>query len=152
MRNMSQMRNMPQNLYSPEQVAERLGLHVRTIRNYVREGRLRAVRIGKQYRIASRDLAKLTGQSVAEFESPAPRAQIRSEVSSIVDIDDISPELADRITTLLMGAANGRGRRDTASRAQAIYHPDRMHLKIILVSSIEDNAAYFRLLRGVLES
>jgi excisionase family DNA binding protein len=143
---------MPQSLYSPEQVAERLGLHVRTIRNYVREGRLRAVKIGKQYRIASKDLAKLTNQPLASFESQAPSAQIRSEVSSIVDIDAISPELANRLTTLLVGAANGRGRRNAASRAQAIYEPDRMHLKIVLVGTMEDNAAYFSLISGVLES
>jgi excisionase family DNA binding protein len=49
-------------LYSVEQVADRLGLHVRTVRNYVREGRLKAVRIGKQYRIAADDLAAMTGR------------------------------------------------------------------------------------------
>src|SRR5690242_15715579 len=102
-------------LYSPEQVADRLGLHVRTIRNYVRDGRLRAVRIGKQYRIASKDLAKLTGQPPSAFENLPPRNQMRSEVSSIVDIDAISADTAHRVTSLLMAAANGRGRRDTPS-------------------------------------
>ncbi len=56
---------MTQELYSVEQVAERLGLHVRTVRNYVRDGRLKAVRIGKQYRIAREDLDALTGQKAA---------------------------------------------------------------------------------------
>ena len=42
---------MDQDLYSVEQVAEQLGLHVKTVRNYVRDGRLKAVRIGKQYRM-----------------------------------------------------------------------------------------------------
>jgi len=37
---------MPQDLYSVEQVADLLNLHVRTVRNYVRESRLKAVRIG----------------------------------------------------------------------------------------------------------
>ena len=45
---------MSEELYSVEQVAERLGLHVKTVRSYVREGRLKAVRIGKQYRIGRR--------------------------------------------------------------------------------------------------
>jgi len=39
-------------LCSVEHVAERPGLQVRTIRSYVRDGRLTAVRIGKRYRIA----------------------------------------------------------------------------------------------------
>jgi len=141
-----------QTFYSPEQVAERLGLHVRTIRNYVRKGRVRAVRIGKQYRIASRDLAKLTGQPASAFDNQPPRSQIRLGVSSIVDIDAISPEMANRVTTLLMGATGGRRRRDGASRAQTIYDPDRMYMKIILVGTMEDNAAYFSLINGVLKS
>ena len=141
----------PQTLYSPEQVADRLGLHVRTIRNYVREGRLAAVRIGKQYRIASKDLAKLTGQPASAFESRSA-GPMRSEASSIVDIEAISPELADRLTTLLMGAAHGRARNDMASRVQAIYDPDRMHMKIIVVGGLEDNAAYFSLIQGLLVS
>ena len=47
-----------QDLYSVEQVAAQLGLHVRTVRNYVRDGRLKAVRIGKQYRIAREHLGR----------------------------------------------------------------------------------------------
>ena len=53
---------MSEEMYSVEQVADRLGLHVRTVRGYIRAGRLKAVRIGKQYRIARADLDALTGR------------------------------------------------------------------------------------------
>ncbi len=79
---------MSQELYSVEQVAERLGLHVKTVRSYVREGRLKAVRIGKQYRIAREDLEAMTGRP-----EPPPEPVLRErhvEVSSIVEIDAIS--------------------------------------------------------------
>jgi excisionase family DNA binding protein len=143
---------MAQNLYSPQQVAERLGLHVRTIRNYVRDGRLRAVRIGKQYRIAPKDLAKLTGQAPSAFESRGPGKQHNVEVSSIVDADGIAPEMATRISNLLTAAANGRKRRDAPSRTETIYDPDRMHIKIILVGTMEDNATFFSLISGIIKS
>ena len=52
-------------MLSIEQVAEHLRLHVKTVRNYVREGRLKAVRIGKQYRIAASDLAAMMGRPVS---------------------------------------------------------------------------------------
>jgi excisionase family DNA binding protein len=42
---------MSQELYSVEQVAERLGLQARTVRAHIRDGRLKALRIGKSYRI-----------------------------------------------------------------------------------------------------
>jgi excisionase family DNA binding protein len=53
-------------LYSAEEVAEQLGLHVRTVRGYVRDGRLRAVRIGKQYRITREDIEAFVGSPVVD--------------------------------------------------------------------------------------
>ena len=67
---------MPQELYSVEQVAEILGLHVKTVRGYVREGRLKAVRIGKQYRIAAEDLAAMTGRTVASLRPEPARRRL----------------------------------------------------------------------------
>src|SRR5580693_7895470 len=101
---------MSQELYSVEQVAERLGLHVRTVRNYVRAGRLKAVRIGKQYRIAREHLEALTGHSAAApaIEGETPRRHV--EVSSIVEIEAISAEAASRVTNGLMAAAKGRSK------------------------------------------
>jgi excisionase family DNA binding protein len=136
---------MDQDLYSVEQVAEQLGLHVKTVRNYVREGRLKAVRIGKQYRISGQDLAALTGRPVTSFRSEPVRRSRHVEVSSIVEIDAISPETVNRLTNSLMGAADG-------IRIEAIYNRDRGHLKIILVGSMDQNASYFRFINAILES
>ena len=136
---------MNQDLYSVEQVAERLGLHVKTVRNYVREGRLKAIRIGKQYRISGDDLAALTGRPVASFR-PQPVSRSRHvEVSSIVEIDAVSPETANRLTTGLMGSARG-------VRIEAIYDAERGRMKIILVGSMETNATYFKFINTILEA
>jgi excisionase family DNA binding protein len=136
---------MNQDLYSVEQVAERLGLHVKTVRNYVREGRLKAIRIGKQYRISGDDLAALTGRPVASFR-PHPVSRSRHvEVSSIVEIDAVSPETANRLTTGLMGSAQG-------VRIEAIYDAERGRMKIILVGSMETNASYFKFITTILEA
>src|ERR1700689_5306553 len=114
---------MDQDLYSVEQIAERLGLHVKTVRNYVREGRLKAVRIGKQYRITRENLEAITGRPE---KPPAPaRRTPHVEVSSIVEIDAISPEMANRLTTSLIGGARG-------IRIETIYNPERGHMKIVL--------------------
>ncbi len=134
---------MPEELYSVEQVADRLGLHVKTVRNYVREGRLKAVRIGKQYRIARQDLEAMTGRSEPPLE-PVRRTR-HVEVSSIVEIDAISPESANRLMTSLMGGAKG-------IRIETIYNAERGHMKIILVGSMDSNAAYFKLIELILES
>src|SRR3954467_6660204 len=98
-----------QDLYSVEQVASQLGLHVRTVRNYVREGRLKGVRIGKQYRIARADLEGLTGQGASLTQAGATdTTRRRAEVSSIVQIESVDFAAAGRITNALMAAAKGR--------------------------------------------
>ena len=133
---------MSQELYSVEQVAERLGLHVKTVRNYVREGRLKAVRIGKQYRIAREDLEAMTGRP-----EPAPEPVVRNrhvEVSSIVEIDAISSEAANHLSMSLVSAASG-------IRIEAIYNQERARLKIILVGDLEKNVSYLKFISAMLE-
>src|SRR5687768_7159963 len=119
-------------LYSAEQVAERLGLHVKTVRNYVREGKLKAVRIGKQYRIASEDLAALTGGGVPAAPREDARRTRHVEVSSVVAIDAISRHDADRVMTLVMAAVNGRREDDVPTRVQTVYDEERARLRIML--------------------
>jgi len=136
---------MNEDLYSVEQVAELLGLHVKTVRHYVREGRLKAVRIGKQYRISGDDLAALTGRPVASFRPEPVRRQRHIEVSSIVEIDAVSPATADRL--MLLGAGVGAG-----VRVECIYNRERGHMKIILVGSMESNAYCFKFIATILES
>jgi excisionase family DNA binding protein len=143
---------MSQELYSIEQVAERLGLHVRTVRHYVREGRLKAVRIGKQYRIAQEALEALTGLPAAALDpEPVPRHR-HVEVSSIVEIDAICPEAANRITNGLLGAANGRGEREQPLRVESIYNEVRAHLKVIVTGSVASTVGMLQLLTAYLEN
>jgi excisionase family DNA binding protein len=133
---------MPQELYSVEQVASRLGLHVRTIRNYVRDGRLKAVRIGKQYRIAREDLEAFTGTSVAALDADEQSRHV--EASSIVHIDAIDRAGADRISTHVMGSLNqsGIGR----LRAETVYDEDRAVLKVIIIGDLAATAELLRLI------
>jgi excisionase family DNA binding protein len=138
-------------MYSVEQVADRLGLHVRTVRNYVREGRLKAVRIGKQYRIAAEDLAALTGRPASSFEPEPVRRERHVEVSSIVEIDAISPETATRLTNSLVAVANSRGATDEPLRVETIYDETRGRMRVILVGSMEMNASLFKIIGALLE-
>jgi len=139
-------------LYSVEQVADRLGLHVRTVRNYVREGRLKAVRIGKQYRIAAEDLAAMTGRPVSALAPEPVRRERHIEVSSIVEIDAVSPESATRVTNLLMSAVRGPHPEGETVRMETIYDAERARLKVIVVGSMDMNASMFKMIRAVLEA
>jgi len=134
---------MGNDMYSVEQVAELLGLHVRTVRNYIRNGRLKAVRIGKQYRIARADLAELTGEPAVAAAAPG-----HAEVSSIVQIDGLAPGAADRLSIVLTAGANGP--RDSPLRIQTIYDESRSRMKIVILGGPAATADLLQLLDGLL--
>ena|ERR1700733_14879227 len=121
---------MSQQLFTVEQVAQSLNLHVRTIRNYVRAGRLKAARIGKQYRIARSDLEAFTGGSgPAISERPAGMF-----ATSVVQIEGISPHGASRLTGLLTGAAKAH-RSEGALNVSTVYDEVRDCLRVVIASS-----------------
>ncbi|MFG2532580.1 helix-turn-helix domain-containing protein [Streptomyces sp. NPDC048516] len=143
---------MSEPFYSVEQVAERLGLHVRTIRGYVRDGRLPAVRIGKQYRIAPEDLEAFTGRPVPAPPGETGGRQRHTEVSSIVEIDAISPETADRLTILLVGSATNGRPGDEPLRIETVYDQERARMKIIVLGGLGATARLLDYVEGVLSS
>ncbi|WP_156754390.1 helix-turn-helix domain-containing protein [Actinokineospora pegani] len=120
-------------MLSLEQVAERLGLHVRTVRGYVRDGRLKAVRIGKQYRVAEDDLAEFTGE---------PSGPVSIEVTSVVQVDHLSRKGADRLGVLLMSGVE-------TVRVQTVHDPERSRLRIVLFGPAEEVADVLRLIAVV---
>ena len=144
---------MTEELYSVEQVAERLGLHVRTVRNYIRDGKLTAVRIGKQYRIAREHLETLTGHPVAPQIKVVDEGEGRHvEVSSIVQVESIDFDLASRVTNALMAAANGRPDERDPLRIDTIYDRERARLKVILTGDLSTTASLLKFIAAYLKS
>jgi excisionase family DNA binding protein len=125
---------MEQDWLSVEQVADRLGLHVRTVRGYIRDGRLKAVRIGKQYRIAQADLDVFTGR-------PAEPVRRHVEVSAVVEIDGITASLADRLSTFLVAGAQLE-----PVRVRTVYDDVRGRLKVIVLGGVTVTADVLQLI------
>ena len=143
---------MSQQLHSIEEVAKLLGLHVRTVRSYVREGRLKAIRIGKQYRIAREDLEAMTGRPAASFDPEPVRRQRHIDVSSVIEIDAISQEAAIRLINTLTSVAKSRPEDDEPLRVETLYYEERARLKVILMGSIETVASFLKLISFYLEA
>lgn len=129
-------------LYSAEQVAELLGLHVRTVRTYVRDGRLAAVRIGKQYRIAHDDVVEFTGGRLAAADATT----VAIEVSSVVRIDGVDADTMARIDALLGGDPPRTGRDRTPLHVQTIYDREQRSAKVVVLGTADDTATVLGLL------
>jgi excisionase family DNA binding protein len=121
-------------LFNVDEVAKRLNLHVKTVRRFIRAGRLPAKRIGKEYRITRSALDEFAGTAPDPGNVPIPRVR-QVLVSSIVDVDAISPEDGERITTLIMAGLNARRGEPDFPRVDSLYDADRGRLRIMITAS-----------------
>lgn len=141
-------------LMSVEQVAATLGVHARTVRRYIRDGRLRATCIGKLYRIPAAELAAFTGRSfTGGVPDPDPiRTSRHCEASAIVQIDAIAPDEAMRVMTGVGGAIKGRDKiSDTPLRVDTVYDETRARLKVIITGSLVTAVGLLKLLEVYVE-
>jgi excisionase family DNA binding protein len=134
---------MEEKMYSVEEVAERLGLHVRTVRGYIRSGRLKAVRIGKQYRISPADLGELTGR-------PAAAGVPQVEVSSVVQVDGLDRTAAERLSTVVVASVNGV-REPGQPQVQTVYDEERGRMKIVVLGGAAATADVLQLIDAVVD-
>src|SRR5690242_5451844 len=106
------------NFLSVNEAAEQLRVQPRTVRDYIHAGRLRAARIGKQYRIRIEDLEILSrggvertsGASVGADTDAGPSVgAVTSLATVILDIDTRDPSVAGRVTSLATARGFGAG-------------------------------------------
>lgn len=128
-----------------EQAAEVLDLHPKTVRRMIREGRLRATRIGKSYRILEADLAHFAGG-----RKPAER-ELAARVTSVVDVEHVDQSTAERVARYLPAALNTREARPDPMTLSVMYDPERQHLKISLAGAPSRVAAMYALIDLALE-
>ena len=137
-------------LYTADEVAGLLNLHVKTIRRYVRDGRLKARRIGKEYRIARADLDDFAGET---RPADTPVARTRHVIAStIVDVDVISPDESHRITTMIMASLNSRRGEADFPRVDSIYYPEQAKLRVTITASPVLTCELLRMINALLET
>ncbi|WP_152360153.1 helix-turn-helix domain-containing protein [Microlunatus speluncae] len=137
---------MTDQLYSVRDVAARLGVHERTVRNYLRRGALQGTRIGKQYRISGDALTAFAGGPVM---APGPAADpVRSEVSAIVEIEPITAERRARLETLIISLPGEL--RPSPLRVQTMIDEQRSRMKIIATGDLGTITRFLQALEGVL--
>ncbi|MCZ6663753.1 MAG: helix-turn-helix domain-containing protein [Gammaproteobacteria bacterium] len=137
-------------LLTPVQVADQLGLHVRTVRRYIREGQLKAVRVGKRYRVHRQELEAFAGISLNDAASTEKSVERYTEVSSIVGIDSLTKADADRLTKYVMASVQGRERDDRPMRVDTIYDAQRQRLKVVVSGSIASTTVLLALINTLI--
>ena len=103
---------MTERYYTVEKISEMLNMHPKTIQRYIREGKLRASKVGKGWRINGHDLSVFmeTNKGDRSLSGPGETNLLedRVTVSSVVDIIVHDKSEAIRIITTLSATMNAK--------------------------------------------
>jgi excisionase family DNA binding protein len=97
---------MIKDYYTVEQISKMLNIHPKTIQRYIREGKLRATKIGKGWRITGHDLSAFTETKSDETPASINQSEHRIIASSVIDIVVDGKEDAIRIMNTLTASLN----------------------------------------------
>ena len=136
---------MFENFLTVEATAEELHLHPKTVLRFIREGRLRASKVGKQYRILRADLRKFAGVAVHGDVMPA-------RATSVVDIEDVDHVLLQRLTAVLLGAGKRTEQSGESVSVEIAHDPVRRSVKVIAFGSPRELSTLLALVDTCLES
>lgn len=121
------------------------------MRRFIREGRLKAARIGKQYRVAAADFNDFVGSKDRRTGAAPVHRRRRVLVSTTVDVDAISREESDRVTNLLLGAFNSLRGEGGGKRLDCIYYEEQGRLRIVVNAELGLANAVLGMIGGVLD-
>lgn len=121
--------------HTVEDTAARLRVHPKTVLRFIRDGKLRATRVGRAYRILDTDLAAFAPAAPA---AAAPRAV---RVTSIVDIPDPSQALHQYLSRSLHAMASGRTSYVDPVRIDVTFDPASSVVKVVVAATPADTAA-----------
>lgn len=96
---------MTEKYYTVEQISQMLGMHPKTVQRYIREGKLKAAKLGKSWRVTGHDLSLFT--ETARPSEPENAAE-EIKVSAVADIPVAGAGEAGRIATALTAALNSK--------------------------------------------
>lgn len=117
-----------------EQVSEKLSMHPKTIQRYIREGKLRAAKVGKSWRVNGYDLSVFLENTSVHGDSAETERTIT--VSSVIDITTNGADDAIRIMNMLTAAFNSKPPEFSKTSMQAQYIEHERMVRLMLWGNI----------------
>ena len=120
--------DLPDDLVTVDVAAGRLQVHPKTVLRFIHDGRLRATRIGKAYRIQRRDLDTFAGVQPTANVVRRPAAR----VMSVVDIEHVDPALGRKFASAVTNAMHSRPEGSGDISAHVDHDTERDQLRIVI--------------------
>src|SRR6056297_521017 len=133
---------MNKEYYTVQQIAQLLDLHEKTIQRYIREGKIKAQKMGKSWRVTKENLDEFTGIAEDEDDESGKatknkRTEQRVMVSAVVDVDECNKEEAIRISNTLTAVLNSRNIDFGNSTMHTQYIEQEEKLRLMLWGHLE---------------
>lgn len=136
---------MEHELLTVDAAAETLQLHPKTVLRFIREGRLKATKVGRAFRIPRREVEALAG-----LDDPAGQIGTTARATAVIDLDDLTLDEAQRIVTLVQASISGPKPRPI--QVETAYDRNARSLKLIIIASPGDTGALVSLVATAIES
>lgn len=143
---------MENQFYTIDKIAEILGMHHKTIRKFITEGKLVASKVGKQWRISDHELSvfmeknnanigdkKISEESNVDFVTNGEvkdNIKQKINVSTVVDINDVDKEEYFRISNTLIALMNCKDSKMEKSTINMKYDEKTSRLRVLLWGNI----------------
>ena len=144
---------MEEKFYTIDQIAEILGMHHKTIRKFITEGKLRANKVGKQWRISGHDLSlfmednnvNVRNKNKSESESiefstnniDIDNKVSKISISTVIDIDEVDMDEYRRISNMLLAVMNTKDSKMSNSTINMNHYKEDRNLKVMLWGDVE---------------
>lgn len=139
---------MDTEIFTVDQVAGMLDLHPKTVRRFIREGKLNARKVGGQWRITRQNIEACMGgqplsgsepklRTVSDEEQKYVKGNIarKIQVSAVVDVFVTNKEDASRLSTCILASMNSRDPDHGAARCDSILYEEELRVRFILWGS-----------------
>ncbi|WP_331476317.1 helix-turn-helix domain-containing protein [Terrisporobacter petrolearius] len=139
---------MEEKFYTVDQIAEILGMHHKTIRKFITEGKLRANKVGKQWRISGHDLSffiednnvnvrsnnEVQNEKIEFSTSNAHTSKKTNKISisTVVDVNEVDLDEYRRISNMLLAVMNSKDSKMSNSTINLKHYQKCENLKIML--------------------
>ena len=122
--------------YTVDQISDILEIHPKTIQRYIREGKLRATKVGKSWRVTGHDLSTFVEVDGNQARGSKDRALRSATSSSVVDLIVDGKDDAIRIMNGLTAALNSKPPEHGQSSMQSQYIQRENMVRITLWGDI----------------
>ncbi len=141
---------MENKFYTVDQVSEMVNIHSKTVRKYIREGKLRATKMGKQWRITGHDLSLFmenktnvipensheVTDNFFKLDGSSNTNNNKISVSTVIDIIVDNKDEAERISNTLIAVMNSKDPQYGKSTINVQYIERSCKLRVMLWGTI----------------